>query len=48
MIPWNDIEILKASGQSLMPEGVEKYVTVQQMADLLEFLKSRDRPALPL
>ena len=46
VIPRNDIEILKASGRSLMPEGVEKDVTVQQMADLLEFLKSRDRPAL--
>lgn len=48
IIPRNDIEILKASGRSLMPEGVEKDVTVQQMADLLEFLKARkSRPGTP-
>ena len=34
-----DIEDLKVSGRSLMPEGVEKDVNLQQMADLLEFLK---------
>lgn len=38
-IPRADIERLRASGKSLMPEGVEKEITVQQMADLLEFLK---------
>ncbi len=36
-----DIEELQATSKSLMPEGVEKDVTVQQMADLLEFLKAR-------
>ncbi len=35
-----DIEEFRATNKSLMPEGVEKDVTVQQMADLLEFLKS--------
>ena len=44
VIPRNDIEIVKASGRSLMPEGVEKDVTVQQMADLLAFLKARKKP----
>lgn len=34
-----DIEQFQASGKSLMPEGVEKEVTIQQMADLIEFLK---------
>ncbi len=38
-IPRDEIEELKISDVSLMPEGVEKDVTVQQMADLLEFLK---------
>lgn len=47
VVPRAEIEILKASGRSLMPEGVEKDVTVQQMADLLTFLKSRKRPAIP-
>lgn len=35
-----DLEELKASGQSLMPVGVEKNVTVEQMADLIAFLKN--------
>ncbi len=36
-----EIEELRSTNRSLMPEGIEKDVTVQQMADLLEFLKSR-------
>lgn len=40
-IPRDQIELLQASGKSLMPEGIEKTVSVQQMADLLEFLKQR-------
>jgi putative heme-binding domain-containing protein len=35
------IEQIKVSNVSLMPEGVEKDVTPQQMADLLEYLKKR-------
>jgi putative membrane-bound dehydrogenase-like protein len=35
-----DIERLKSSGQSLMPEGMEKQVDKQAMADLLEYFKS--------
>jgi putative heme-binding domain-containing protein len=40
-IARNQIDQLSASGKSLMPEGVEKEVSVQQMADLLEFLQAR-------
>lgn len=36
-----DIDEMQATSKSLMPEGIEKDVTVQQMADLLEFLKMR-------
>ena len=36
-----DIEELKTTSKSLMPEGVERDVTVDQMADVLEFLKGR-------
>lgn len=43
VITRNQIEEIRASGKSLMPEGVEKELTVQQMADLLEYLKVRDR-----
>ena len=40
IIPRSEILQLQATGKSLMPEGIEKEVTIQQMADLLEFLKS--------
>lgn len=36
-----EIEQMKASDVSLMPEGIEKDVTPQQMADLLAFLKGK-------
>lgn len=34
-----DIDELRSSGQSLMPEGLEMNVSVQEMADLIRFLK---------
>ncbi|MEZ6056198.1 MAG: alpha/beta fold hydrolase, partial [Planctomycetaceae bacterium] len=34
-----DIDTLQSSGVSLMPEGLEKQLTPQQMADLFSFLK---------
>jgi putative membrane-bound dehydrogenase-like protein len=34
-----DIEQLKSTGMSLMPEGMEKQIDKQSMADLLEYLK---------
>ena len=37
-----DIEQLKSTGQSLMPEGVEKQIDKQGMADLLEYLKTAE------
>ncbi|HIF31410.1 MAG TPA: c-type cytochrome [Planctomycetaceae bacterium] len=41
VIQRDQIDEMHASGKSLMPEGVEKTVSVQQMADLLEYLKQR-------
>lgn len=41
IIGRSEIEEFQATQKSLMPEGVEKDVSVQQMADLLEFLKAR-------
>ena len=35
-----DVEEIRSTGQSLMPEGLEKSVSVDQMADLLAFLKN--------
>jgi putative heme-binding domain-containing protein len=34
-----DIEQMASSGVSLMPEGVEKTISIKEMADLLSFLK---------
>ncbi len=43
-----DIEEMRSSGVSLMPEGLEKNVTVEQLADLIAFLKFwRDLPPEP-
>jgi putative heme-binding domain-containing protein len=39
-----DIESLRSTGQSLMPEGMERDVDVQAMADLLEFLMTVEAP----
>ncbi len=38
-----DIEMMKSSAKSLMPEGFEGLMTRQEMADLLAFLGHRDR-----
>ena len=41
-IDRSDIEHIRATNVSLMPEGIEKEISLQQMADLLEFLKTRN------
>jgi putative heme-binding domain-containing protein len=35
-----DLEQFRASGQSLMPEGLERSVTQTEMIDLIEYLRS--------
>ncbi|MFM7920291.1 MAG: hypothetical protein ACKPJJ_08700, partial [Planctomycetaceae bacterium] len=35
----SEVEELRSSNRSLMPEGIEKDVSIQQMADLLAFLR---------
>jgi putative membrane-bound dehydrogenase-like protein len=37
-----DIDQLKSTGQSLMPEGMERQIDKQTMADLLEYLKTAE------
>ena len=39
-----DIETMAASGQSLMPEGVEKDLSPESIADLIAFLKTTGPP----
>lgn len=41
VIPRADIEMLRATGKSIMPEGIEKDLSVQEITDLLSFLKDR-------
>jgi putative heme-binding domain-containing protein len=36
----SDIEELRATGKSLMPDGLEAKITPDQLADLLEFLRN--------
>ncbi len=36
----SDIELIRSSGASLMPEGFEKQLSHQQMADLISFIKN--------
>lgn len=40
VIPRGEITLLKSTGVSLMPEGLERNITVEQMADLLSFIKN--------
>jgi putative heme-binding domain-containing protein len=35
-----DVDEVRSTGLSLMPEGLEKQITVEEMADLLHFLKN--------
>jgi putative heme-binding domain-containing protein len=36
----SDIDTLRSNGVSLMPEGLEKNISHQQMADLISFIKN--------
>jgi putative membrane-bound dehydrogenase-like protein len=43
----SEIEEIQSTGLSLMPEGLEKEITIEQMADLLAFLKNWRYVSLP-
>jgi putative heme-binding domain-containing protein len=38
----SDIEQLRASGKSMMPDGLEQKISPEQLTDLLEFLHNPD------
>ena len=38
--PRRQVQAMKGLGQSLMPEGLEAALTEQDVADLLEFIKT--------
>jgi hypothetical protein len=42
----SDLEILTSSGLSLMPEGFEKSLTPQNLADIIAFLRKGNGPKL--
>ncbi len=46
-IPRAQIETLRADGKSLMPDGLEQGMSLQGMADLLEFVKNSAGELLP-
>lgn len=39
-IPRGEIEVLRSTGQSIMPEGLEKQLDVQAVADLVAYINS--------
>ena len=43
----SQIKELKAEGKSMMPDGLEQGLTVQDMADLLSFLRQPEVALLP-
>jgi len=45
VVQRENLDVLASSGQSLMPEGLEKDLTPQQVADVLAFIKSLPPPA---
>jgi putative membrane-bound dehydrogenase-like protein len=46
IVPRSNIEVLKAAGKSIMPDGFEQKLTLQDVADLLEFLSHPDAAML--
>ena len=40
VVPRSEIEELRSSGLSLMPEGLERQIPLQDMADLVSFIKN--------
>jgi len=41
----NQIATLQSQNLSLMPDGLEAGITLQEMADLISFLRSSSQPA---
>ncbi|QEH35651.1 Cytochrome c [Aquisphaera giovannonii] len=45
VIPRADVEALRSTGRSLMPDGLEQNLTPADLADLIAYLKSPEPPA---
>ncbi|QDS94445.1 Cytochrome c [Roseimaritima multifibrata] len=44
----NQLEVLRATGKSAMPEGLEKDISKQEMADIMSYVQGADSEAYPL
>jgi putative heme-binding domain-containing protein len=47
ILPRAELELLSGSNRSFMPEGFEKDLTVQDLADVIRFLQSSTEPPKP-
>ena len=47
MIQRSQIQAIRADGKSLMPDGLEQGMNLQDMADLLSFLRQPEAALLP-
>ena len=43
-VPRSELESLKSTGRSLMPEGLEAAISTEEMTDLLTYIRSTGRP----
>ena len=44
IVPRAEIEAVRSTGKSLMPDGLEQVLGIQDLADLIGFLKSPEKP----
>ncbi len=47
IIPRSEIEAVRSTGKSLMPDGLEQVLSLQDLADLIGFLKSPESTRTP-
>jgi putative membrane-bound dehydrogenase-like protein len=47
VVPRAEIEALRSTGRSLMPDGLEQVLSAEDLADLIAFLRSPDLPLKP-
>jgi putative heme-binding domain-containing protein len=48
ILPRAELELLSGSNRSFMPEGFEKDLTVQDLADVIRFIQSSTEPPKPM
>ena len=43
----NQLEEIRSTGKSLMPDGLEKEISHQDFADLISYIRMKDSPVVP-